>query len=386
MTRATGHQHFAGWRESHILNTLGRFGKSASKNRVSSFIRAYKSWFVPYLRSYQSPNQCRPWLAYLFTDLNCNMDCHYCFSRGKNIPGMPLKTAKDAVLWLQSKGCRVLAFMGGEVLLRKNLILDVTRFAVDRGFFVYLPTNGLLLDRPFIDAVGEAGVAAINLAVDALDGYKGIPKYLNRIRPQFEYLVQREKRYGYTIFFNINITSRNLGDVKQLTETAHRFGIATDYHINEPPHLSYEHFEHTNDGAWISKAQFQVVDELVDWLIRKNRAGYPMVNSIAHLKSMKLFIRSRLPNWPCRAGRSSLVIRLDGTFAPCFELYGTDQDWGGIYEGHKFDTARLQAQKQSCNTHCLSTCNFQVSHYSKSMKYALQWVGKHVHAHVLGVS
>lgn len=360
--------------------------KTDSDHRVSNFIRAYRSWFVPYLKSHLFSNEFRPWLSYLFTDLNCNMDCHYCFSQGRNIPGMRMAVAKDAISWLHSTGCRVLAFMGGEVLLRKKFVFEVSRFAIEKGFFVYLPTNGLLLDKAFIDQIGEAGVAVINLAVDAMEGYKGIPKYFNRIKPQFEYLVQQEQKYGYIIFFNINITQKNVLDVKRLTEIAHQYGIATDYHINEPPHLQYANFTHETDGAWITETEFEAVDELVDWLIQKNIAGYTMVNSIVHLKAMKQFIRNRLPAWPCRAGQSSLVIRLDGTFAPCFELYGTDQDWGSIYEGHQFDPDRLRQQKQSCSPHCLSTCNFQVSHYSSSLRYALQWVGKHAYAHFLGVS
>jgi hypothetical protein len=70
---------------------------------------------------------------------------------------------------------------------------------------MYLPTNGYLLDKPFIDELGRAGVAAINLAVDCIAPRKGLPKALLNIEPQFRYLVERQKKYGYILFFNINI-------------------------------------------------------------------------------------------------------------------------------------------------------------------------------------
>jgi radical SAM protein with 4Fe4S-binding SPASM domain len=111
-----------------------------------------------------------------------------------------------------------------------------------------------------------------------------------------------------------------------------------------------------------------------------------MVNSVEHLNAMKLFIPRRLPPWPCLAGKSSMIIRLDGSFTPCMELYGTDEDWGNIYEGHKFDPYKLTRLKKNCSPNCLSTCNFQVNHYSSSLTFSLQWLAKHAYSSFLGVS
>ncbi len=354
--------------------------------QVYNFTRAYRSWFIPYIKSRIQPDKFRPLLSFLYTDLNCNLDCPYCYSRNKHKEGMTLQVAKDAVDWLQSVGCRVLAFMGGEPLIRKDFLIELTRYAVGKGFFVYLPTNGILMNEAFIDEIGKAGISVINLAVDAVDRHKGIPKYLNRIKSQFQYLVTQQQKYEYITFFNINITKHNLKDVKALTNIAHDHGIATDYHINEPPQIEYEHFQHGQNGAWITETEFQAVDELVDWLIQKNIEGYTMVNSVEHLNAMKLFIRRRLPPWPCLAGKSSMIIRLDGSFTPCMELYGSDEDWGNIYEGHNFDPNILSRLKKNCSPNCLSTCNFQVNHYSSSLTFSLQWLAKHAYSSFLGVS
>ena len=288
--------------------------------------------------------------------------------------------AKDAVDWLHSVGCRVLAYMGGEPLVRKAFIIELTRYAAERGFFVYLPTNGILMDEAFVDEIGRAGVAAINLAVDSVNGCEGIPKAFNRIKSNFEYLVQQEKKYRFLTFFNINITQKNIEDVKSLTETAHEYGIATDYHINEPPVIEYDTYKNFQDGAWITENGVKEVEEVIDWLIEKNRNGYTMVNSIEHLHAMKRYIRHQWPPWSCRAGELSMIIRLDGSFAPCFELYGAEEDWGNIYDGPKFDLVKLRKQKIECSQHCLSTCNYQVNHYTRGMLYSLQWVAKHAYS------
>ncbi len=354
--------------------------------RLNSFLRAYRTMFVPYLRSRLARQLLRPLPCFLYTDLNCNLDCYYCYSRGKNIPRMTMDVARDSVDWLERNGCKVLAYMGGDPLVRKDSIIELTRYAAQKGFFVYLPTNGVLLDREFVQEIGKAGISAINLAVDSVDKHPGIPKYFNRIRSRLEYLVEMEQKYNYITFLNINITDENVDDVRRLTETAHAYGIPTDYHINEPPVVEYKTYRHRDKGKWITEKRLKDVDELVDWLIKKNIAGYTMVNSVDHLRAMKKFIRHELRPWPCRAGINSLIIRLDGSFAPCFELYGSTEDWGNIYDGPRFDPDRLAGLKARCAPRCLSTCNYQLAHYYQSVLWALQWVVKHAYSSILGVS
>ncbi len=382
--------HEPGFSNKHTHRSSFRTGTTGktngSKYHLKNFLRAYKSLLLPYIKSRIHVRAFRPILSFLYSDLNCNLNCHYCYSRGKSIPGMTMQVAKDAVDWLQSVGCRVLAYMGGEPLVRKSFIIELTRYAADRDFFVYLPTNGVLMDEAFIDDIGRAGVSTINLAVDSVEGYEGAPKHLSRIMSQFEYLVQQEKKYGYITFLNINITQKNIKDVMELTQIAHDYGIATDYHINEPPLIKYDDYEHEQDGGWIKENEFQAVDEVIDWVIEKNLKGYTMVNSVGHLRAMKRFIRHQWSSWPCRAGELTMVIRLDGSFAPCFELYGEQENWGNIYDGPKFDPARLAGRKQECSSHCLSTCNFQANHYAKSILYSMQWLAKHAYSHLFGVS
>jgi MoaA/NifB/PqqE/SkfB family radical SAM enzyme len=168
---------------------------------------------------------------------------------------------------------------------------------------VYLPTNGRLMRPEVIDRVLDAGVATINLAVDAVYEKPGLPKALNPIRRNFDYLVRRQYAYGTAVFFNINICRNNLEDVKALTEIARENGIATDYHINEEPMIEPDHFSHLKENpTYIRREDWPKIDEVLDWLIEKNRSGYKMVNSTARLADMKKFMRRAaivgLPGWP----------------------------------------------------------------------------------------
>jgi hypothetical protein len=81
-----------------------------------------------------------------------------------------------------------------------------------------------------------------------------------------------------------------------------------------------------------------------------------MVNSVQRLAQMKNFIHGDLEDWNCRAGHNSLIVRVDGTLAPCFPMYSAGYDWGTI-ENHKFETKQLKEMKKECQKSCFSTLN-----------------------------
>ena len=109
--------------------------------------RALRGWLYPYVGSRVKPGDFHPIISYLFTEWKCNLDCHYCWANDNRVPGMTEDVARRSIDWLHDSGCRVLALMGGEVLLRPQFVHKVVDYAVQKGFWVYVPTNGRLM-RP----------------------------------------------------------------------------------------------------------------------------------------------------------------------------------------------------------------------------------------------
>jgi MoaA/NifB/PqqE/SkfB family radical SAM enzyme len=320
---------------------------------VPMVARALKGWLVPYVGSRVKPGDFHPIISYLFTEWKCNLDCHYCWAFDNRVKGMTEDTARRSIDWLHDTGCRVLALMGGEVLLRPEFAHKVADYAVQKGFWVYVPTNGRLMRPEVIDRLGDAGVATFNLAVDSVADRKELPKALDPIRRYFEYLIKKQYVYGFSVFFNINITRINLEDVRRLTEIAHDVGIATDY---------------------IGKEDWPNVDATIDWLIEKNRSGYKMVNSVRRLEEMKAFMRGKLQEWDCRAGQNSLIIRTDGTLAPCFPMYSAAHDWGTAGQP-RFEKQQLADMKVECQKRCFSTLNHNLA-YCYNASRAIRWTLK----------
>ena len=128
-----------------------------------------------------------------------------------------------------------------------------------------------------------------------------------------------------------------------------------------------DHFKHLSDNpTYIHPEDWRRTDELIDWLIEKNKTGYQMVNSVQRLQEMKAFMRMggnasdlktlgwngdgtgngaakqvmqmpgivldsagnlRFAEWNCRAGQNNVIMRTDGTVGPCFPMYSSPFDW-----------------------------------------------------------
>jgi pyruvate-formate lyase-activating enzyme len=370
-----------------------------------------RGWLFPYVRSRVLPGDFHPITAYLFVEYKCNIDCWYCWSFNNKVKGMTEDVARRSIDWMHDHGCRVLALMGGEPLLRPDMAHKIVHYAAKKGFWVYIGTNGRLL-RPEVAArLADAGTAVFNFALDAWDEKPGLPKALVPVRSNLEYLMRKQYVYGYMVFFNMNICRNNLEDIRMLTEYAREHRLATDYHLNETPML-----EQTITLSIFTKippilsAGLSDVDRLIDWLIEKNKAGYhgelgaPARNEGVHamasgqtvlnwlerrwnravderLAGMQGISREengelRFAEWNCRGGQNNVIIRTDGTLGPCFPMYAATYDWGTI-EGHKFEQTQLQEMKKTCQQHCFSTLNHNLG-YCYNDARAIKWLWKQV--------
>jgi len=139
--------------------------------------------------------------------------------------------------------------------------------------------------------------------------------------------------------------------------------------------MEQSHFKHLHENdTYIRPDDFLMVDDLLDWLIDKQRQGYKMVDSIPRLQNMKGFMRGVGEHWGCRAGQNWLIIRTDGTLAPCFPMYNAKYDWGTV-ENQKFDLKQLAEMKQGCEPHCFSTLGYNVA-YCYDVARVMKWLLK----------
>ena len=123
--------------------------------------------------------------AMLDLTLCCNLRCRYCFKEKKSA-SMPLRVSQDAIAWLiyasgSSKNLNIF-FMGGEPLLRKQIIETVIPFAKlkakshGKEIRFSVTTNGTLVSDDFVSFAKESSLH-FHLSFD------GCPEVQNYNRP-----------------------------------------------------------------------------------------------------------------------------------------------------------------------------------------------------------
>ncbi len=97
----------------------------------------------------------------------CNMDCQFCFGPKKGDSGITEKQGIKIIDEAVSGGIKKIVFTGGEPLLC-SFVFKLLKYAKDKGMFVILHTNGLLLNWDKIKIL-EKIVDQINLPLDGYD-------------------------------------------------------------------------------------------------------------------------------------------------------------------------------------------------------------------------
>ena len=82
--------------------------------------------------------------------------------------------------------------------------------------------------------------------------------------------------------------------------------------------------------------------------------------------------RLRFSSWNCRAGQNNVIVRTDGTVGPCFPMYSATYDWGTI-EAEKFAPQQLRQMRESCQQHCFSTLNHNLSYCDNDAR-VIKWL------------
>jgi len=100
----------------------------------------------------------------------CNLHCKHCYATA----GKPWKDeltteeAKRAIDKFDRAGVTILAFSGGEPLVRPD-IMELARYAADKGMYVAMATNGTLITKEKAREMKKAGIEFVQISLDGKD-------------------------------------------------------------------------------------------------------------------------------------------------------------------------------------------------------------------------
>ena len=110
----------------------------------------------------------------------CNLRCKHCYSASgkKGEDELDTNEAKKAIDILAKAGVTILAFSGGEPLVRHD-IFELAQHAASKGMYVAMATNGTLITKDVARKMKEAGIQFVQISLDGAtpevhDEFRGV--------------------------------------------------------------------------------------------------------------------------------------------------------------------------------------------------------------------
>jgi radical SAM protein with 4Fe4S-binding SPASM domain len=99
----------------------------------------------------------------------CNLRCLHCHADAREAMAneLGLEEARQAIDEMAFLGTEALLFSGGEPLLRKEFLLQLTEYCIDVGVIPAMLTNGVLLNHKVAYELKEAGMMAVAMPLDS---------------------------------------------------------------------------------------------------------------------------------------------------------------------------------------------------------------------------
>jgi len=215
----------------------------------------------------------RPLQTVLFISDKCNLACRHCSVYRTTDPNIKsYEQIKEELEYSYNLGSRFIDFEGGEPTLWRDGDKDLNsliRLSKEIGFFsATITTNAF---RPFTGSEADS----IWVSLD------GLGSFHDDIRGKgvFERLVKHIEEANHPhLSVNMVINSRNYTSVEETIEFAKNNpyiqSISLNFH-NPYPGTEYLFLD------WDTRAN------VIDLIIKKKKAGYPIMNSVSGLKLMK---------------------------------------------------------------------------------------------------
>lgn len=268
----------------------------------------------------------------------CNLSCGYCTEYDQHSEGVPyeiLCARIDAIHRLRAAN---IAMLGGEPLLHPR-IDDLVRYAAGRAQ-VSITTNGFLLDRDMIDRLGDAGLANLQVSIDAArpDPAMYIQKTFRSLRPKLDRLAAHAR---FEVHITTVLCSETVGQLDELMEmlAPYPFRISMNIVHDERGQVGIR-------GPVFERA----------W---RRHFGSGRAFSFFEEDYGRELLAGRRPDWTCSAGCRFLYVAEDGTVELCSAQRG--RIGKQITDYTRADLLAHRTTTKGCERGCAVLCVYRDS-------------------------
>ena len=217
-----------------ILKTGGRvFGVSEEEMRKKFSDPWWRKGLANVLRGIAKFGVQRPFVAgtpfLVVWDVTyaCNLKCKHCYATaGKPLPDeLTTEEAKRAIDKLDRAGVPIIAFSGGEPLVRPD-IFELSRYAADKGIYVAMATNGTLITKETARKMKKSGIQFVQISLDGADakthdGFRGIPGAFERTVKGIKNSVEQ----GFFVNISTTVTHYNYNQIPRIIKLCEELGV-----------------------------------------------------------------------------------------------------------------------------------------------------------------
>lgn len=346
-------------------------------NRTLERAAKFENLAGAYLSSYRHGTPC--FVRMLPTD-RCNLDCAYCWQRDNASPDMTLETFRAHVAKAKELRVGLITFLGGEPMIWPPLY-DAIGLCTEARIMTDLTTNGTLLTQETVERLGQAGLDYLNISVDGEEA-TSVTRKNSVFRPGLMEAL-REARAKYHMHARINsvIYKNNFGDIQVLMDFARTWDMQLSLGFIVPP---LDPAQRSASDIYFSPQDEGLLRSLVEEILEKKRAGFPVIDPDSYFENIFRFIRREKfwdCNYPTRYGW--INVTPTGHLRSCtkkmdeLEYRFLDLDLDTL----KQVRALLKEKVQSCNLDCYSNCAYDSYFYTHNKGAFLKKVLRRVRPH-----
>ena len=165
----------------------------------------------------------------------CNLRCLHCYASSENKKYDGELTTEEALAVIDDLAAArvpVILFSGGEPFVRPD-ILDLARYAVEKGIHVTFSTNGTLIDEERAKAIKAIGVGYVGIS---LDGIGDVHDRFRRKKGAFDAALRGIRNclnHGVKVGLRFTINRHNVDQLEAIFNLIEEEGIqrACFYHL-----------------------------------------------------------------------------------------------------------------------------------------------------------
>lgn len=324
-----------------------------------------------------------PTVGTLVLTYRCTSRCRTCtiWKRPKvGIQELGLAEWKRIVEQLSKNNIRVVELFGGDVFLRKDILIPLIEFMKERGMTIHLPTNGNLLSPNIARELVQSGVDVIYLSVDgvnsAQDKIRGVDGSFDKARRAIKYLTQaRAGKQTPRLICNTTVSNLNINSLDDIPAFAYRTGF-DENHFEYVGEFCEKHVKESiidgikptpyymkqGDSVLVSKEDAIKLKNAL-WKIRKKFAATSLGIVTVNIDTLSIanIFQGTINNKKCYMLRTEVTVDPYGNVVPCMcvnnYFFGNlvESDFQNIWNNAKhsrFTEQQRRGKLALCN-HCI---------------------------------